>query len=103
VSNATDVAKGAASVVLTDEGVPGIVALVEQSRAVNQRILTWIINNVPGSSLLLATLVAAPFRVCGGRRLHPPPLRTRDTSLADWQRGAIDVECQLWASTNVAA
>ena len=39
VSSATDVAKGAASVVLTDPGLTNIMALVEQGRTIYQRIL----------------------------------------------------------------
>ena len=39
VSTATDVAKGAASVVLTEPGLTNIVALVEQGRTIYQRIL----------------------------------------------------------------
>ncbi len=46
VSSATDVAKGAASVVLTEPGLTSIVALVEQGRTIYQRILTWIINKI---------------------------------------------------------
>ncbi|HMA10527.1 MAG TPA: HAD-IC family P-type ATPase, partial [Steroidobacteraceae bacterium] len=42
VSSATDVAKGAASVVLTEPGLTNIVALVEQGRTIYQRIQTWI-------------------------------------------------------------
>jgi len=41
VSSATDVAKAAASVVLTQPGLTNIVALVEQGRTIYQRILTW--------------------------------------------------------------
>jgi H+-transporting ATPase len=46
VSNATDVAKAAASVVLTVEGLSGIVELVRIGRATFQRIITWILNKV---------------------------------------------------------
>ncbi len=64
VSNATDVAKGAASVVLTEEGLPGIVALVRQSRAVYQRVLTWIINKI-SRTILKAGFVALAFLLTG--------------------------------------
>jgi magnesium-transporting ATPase (P-type) len=64
VSNATDVAKGAASVVLTEEGLPGIVALIQQSRAVYQRVLTWIINKI-SRTILKAAFVAIAFLVTG--------------------------------------
>lgn len=46
VSNATDVAKKSASVVLTIEGLEGIVDLVKTGRMIYQRILTWIINKI---------------------------------------------------------
>jgi magnesium-transporting ATPase (P-type) len=64
VSTATDVAKAAASVVLTHEGLPGIVALVEQSRAVYQRVLTWIINKI-SRTILKSAFVAVAFLVTG--------------------------------------
>ncbi|BAI61346.1 putative plasma-membrane proton-efflux P-type ATPase [Methanocella paludicola SANAE] len=46
VSSATDVAKGAASVVLTKEGLPEIVSLVRTGRSIHQRIVTWILNKI---------------------------------------------------------
>lgn len=46
VSNATDVAKGAASVVLTSEGLSNIVELVKTGRMIYQRITTWILNKI---------------------------------------------------------
>jgi len=46
VSNATDVAKKAASAVLTTEGLVGIVDLVKIGRMTYQRIITWILNKV---------------------------------------------------------
>jgi magnesium-transporting ATPase (P-type) len=64
VSNATDVAKGAASVVLTDEGLSGIVTLVEQGRVIYQRILTWIINKI-SRTILQSALVTLAFLVTG--------------------------------------
>jgi len=64
VSSATDVAKGAASVVLTEAGLTNIVALVEQGRAIYQRILTWVINKI-SRTILKATFVAIAFVVTG--------------------------------------
>jgi plasma-membrane proton-efflux P-type ATPase len=64
VSTATDVAKGAASVVLTEPGLTNIVALVEQGRAIYQRILTWIINKI-SRTILKAAFVAIAFVVTG--------------------------------------
>ena len=64
VSTATDVAKGAASVVLTEPGLTNIVALVEQGRTIYQRILTWIINKI-SRTILKAGFVAIAFIVTG--------------------------------------
>jgi Cation transport ATPase len=46
VSNATDVAKAAASVVLTQPGLINKVDLVKTGRMIYQRIVTWIFNKV---------------------------------------------------------
>jgi H+-transporting ATPase len=64
VSTATDVAKGAASVVLTEAGLTNIVALVEQGRTIYQRILTWIINKI-SRTILKAAFVSIAFLVTG--------------------------------------
>jgi H+-transporting ATPase len=64
VSTATDVAKGAASVVLTDQGLTNIVALVEQGRTIYQRILTWIVNKI-SRTILKAAFVAIAYVVTG--------------------------------------
>lgn len=64
VSAATDVAKGAASVVLTEPGLTNIVTLVEQGRAIYQRVLTWIINKI-SRTILKAAFVAIAFVVTG--------------------------------------
>jgi len=64
VSTATDVAKGAASVVLTEPGLTNIVALVEQGRSIYQRILTWIVNKI-SRTILKAAFVAIAFVVTG--------------------------------------
>jgi magnesium-transporting ATPase (P-type) len=64
VSTATDVAKGAASVVLTEPGLTNIVTLIEQGRTIYQRILTWIINKI-SRTILKAAFVAIAFVVTG--------------------------------------
>ncbi len=46
VSNATDVAKAAASAVLTVEGLAAIPELVRAGRRVHERIRTWILNKL---------------------------------------------------------
>ncbi len=64
VSSATDVAKGSASVVLTEPGLTNILALVEQGRTVYQRILTWIINKI-SRTILKSAFVAIAFVLTG--------------------------------------
>ncbi len=64
VSSATDVAKGAASVVLTEPGLTNIVTLVEQGRTIYQRVLTWIVNKI-SRTILKAAFVAIAFVVTG--------------------------------------
>jgi H+-transporting ATPase len=64
VGGATDVAKGAASVVLTTDGLAGIVDLVTNGRAIYQRVLTWIVNKV-SRTILKAAFVVIAFLVTG--------------------------------------
>jgi len=64
VSTATDVAKQAASVILTEPGLTNIVALIEQGRMIYQRVLTWIINKI-SRTILKAAFVAVAFVVTG--------------------------------------
>jgi magnesium-transporting ATPase (P-type) len=64
VSGASDVAKGAASVVLTTEGLAGIIDLVKNGRAIYQRVLTWIVNKV-SRTILKAGFVVVAFLVTG--------------------------------------
>ena len=46
VSTATDVAKSAAGMVLTEPGLAGIVAAVKEGRRTFQRILTYTLNSI---------------------------------------------------------
>lgn len=64
VSNAVDVAKGAASVVLTREGLSGIVDLVTNGRMVYQRITTWVINKI-SRTIFKASFVVLIFLITG--------------------------------------
>ncbi|MHB1173134.1 MAG: plasma-membrane proton-efflux P-type ATPase [Lacisediminihabitans sp.] len=64
VSGSSDVAKGAASAVLTTEGLVNIIDLVKIGRATYQRVLTWIVNKVSGT-ILIAGLVVIAFLVSG--------------------------------------
>lgn len=64
VSNATDVAKGAASVVLTGEGLTNIVDLVENGRMIYERINTWILNKI-SRTILKTSLIVLAFLATG--------------------------------------
>ncbi len=64
VSGATDVAKAAGSVVLTTEGLEGIVDLVRNGRMIYQRVLTWIINKI-SRTILKAGFVVVAFLASG--------------------------------------
>lgn len=46
VSNATDIAKAAASIVLTYPGLSGILSAVKTSRCIYQRMVTYILNKI---------------------------------------------------------
>lgn len=64
VSNATDVAKGAASVVLTNEGLTGIVGLIENGRIIYERITAWVLSKIV-RTLQIATFVVLSFLLTG--------------------------------------
>jgi H+-transporting ATPase len=64
VSGATDVAKSAASVVLTTEGLAGIVDLIKNGRAIYQRVLTWIVNKIT-QTILKTGFVVIAFLITG--------------------------------------
>jgi H+-transporting ATPase len=64
VSNATDVAKGAASVVLTNEGLTGIVDLIKNGRIIYERITAWILSKIV-RTLQIATFVVLSFLLTG--------------------------------------
>jgi H+-transporting ATPase len=66
VSNAPDVAKASASIVLTSAGLSGIVELVKNVRKVYQRIATWVLNKVMRTSSK-RPLSSAPFWSRAGR------------------------------------
>jgi magnesium-transporting ATPase (P-type) len=64
VRNAADVAMASASVVLTADGLGGIVDLVRNGRVVYQRVLTWIVNKV-SRTLQKSGYVTVAFLVTG--------------------------------------
>ena len=64
VRNAADVAKASARVVLTTDGLVGIVELVRNGRVVYQRVLTWIVNKV-SQTIEKSAYVTVAFLVTG--------------------------------------
>ena len=64
VVSASDVAKAAASIVLTEPGLSNILMLIEQGRMIYQRILTWIINKI-SRTIMKSAFVAIAFVVTG--------------------------------------
>ncbi len=61
VSNATDVAKASASVVLTEPGIEVIIDTIKMSRQTYQRMLTWVINKVTKVIEFIGVLTIAFF------------------------------------------
>ena len=64
VSNATDVAKGAASVVLVNEGLTSIVDLVKNGRVIYERITAWIVSKIV-RTLQISTFSVLSFLLTG--------------------------------------
>ena len=72
VSTATDVAKSAAGVVLTEAGLGGIVAAVKEGRVTFQRILTYTLNSV--MKKILQVLLLTVGLVMTGHAILTPML-----------------------------
>jgi H+-transporting ATPase len=70
VANATDVAKAAAAMVLTQPGLGGVVASIATSRRVFQRIITYTLNMLTKKIELMALLVIG-FLLTGHKPLTP--------------------------------
>jgi H+-transporting ATPase len=70
VSTATDVAKSAAGVVLTEAGLGGIVSAVKEGRITFQRILTYTLNSVM-KKILQVLLLAVGLVMTGHAVLTP--------------------------------
>lgn len=64
VSNATDVAKGAASMVLTGEGLANILSPIKIGRMMFERINTWIFNKI-ARTILKTSFVVFAFLLFG--------------------------------------
>lgn len=70
VSNATDVAKSAAAMVLTEPGLGGVVAAVEEGRAAYRRLLTYTIGTI-ARKVELVLLLALGLLLTGHAVLTP--------------------------------
>ncbi len=70
VSNATDVAKAAASLVLTKPGLSDVVAAVETSRRIYQRMLTYTLNKII-KTLEIAIFMSAGVMLSGELVITP--------------------------------
>jgi H+-transporting ATPase len=64
VSNATDIAKSAASVILTNEGLTDVVELIKIGRTIYERISAWILSKII-RTLQMATLIVLTFLITG--------------------------------------
>jgi H+-transporting ATPase len=70
VSTATDVAKSAAGMVLTEPGLTGIVAAVKEGRVIFQRILTYTLNSIT-KKIVQVLFLAAGLIMTGHAILTP--------------------------------
>ncbi|MFM0209525.1 HAD-IC family P-type ATPase [Paraburkholderia sediminicola] len=70
VSSATDVAKSAAGMVLTEPGLAGIVAAVKEGRVTFQRILTYTLNSIL-KKIVTALLLLFGLVMTGHAVLNP--------------------------------
>ena len=73
VAGAADVARAAAATVLTAEGLSGTVAIVEESRRIYQRMVTYVLNKVV-KTFQVALFLAGGFVLEGGRYVTTPTL-----------------------------
>jgi H+-transporting ATPase len=64
VNSATDVAKGAASIVLTQEGLVNILSPIKVGRKMFERISTWILNKI-ARTILKTGFVVIAFLIFG--------------------------------------
>ena len=64
VSNATDVAKASAKIVLTRPGLAGVVSAVESGRRIYRRMLTWMLNKI-SKTIQVVVLLSLAFLLTG--------------------------------------
>ena len=106
VLSATDIAKAAAGVVLTESGLSRIAILIEVSRTVHTRMLTYLINKcakelfqvhcVPGSSIDYC--VCSINRSQTIRRAYSLLLRTLPLACSSFRRSTLCAFC-FWSTS----
>ncbi len=70
VANATDVAKAAAAIVLTQPGLGGVVPAIETSRRVFQRVMAYTLNML-AKKIEMMSLIVIGFLLTGHKPLTP--------------------------------
>jgi H+-transporting ATPase len=70
VANATDVAKAAAGVVLTDPGLAGVLTVVATGREVHRRMLTYVLNKIV-KTLEIVVFLTLGLWLTGGFVISP--------------------------------
>jgi H+-transporting ATPase len=95
VNNATDVAKGAASVVLTNEGLTSIVNLVENGRVIYERITAWILSKIVRTSQIAAFAVLS-FLLTGNYVVSAFAIILY-FFLTDFVKIALSTDCLQWS------
>ena len=95
VSSATDVAKGAASVVLMNEGLISIVDLVKNGRVIYERITAWILSKIV-RTLQIATFVVLSYLLTGNYVVSAFAIILY-FFMTDFVKIALSTDCQKWS------
>jgi H+-transporting ATPase len=95
VSNATDVAKGAASVVLMNEGLTSIVDLVKNGRVIYERITAWILSKIV-RTLQVATFVVLSYLLTGNYVVSAFAIILY-FFMTDFVKVALSTDCLNWS------
>jgi H+-transporting ATPase len=95
VNNATDVAKGAASVVLMNEGLTSIVDLVKNGRVIYERITAWILSKIV-RTLQIATFVVLSYLLTGNYVISAFAI-VLYFFMTDFVKIALSTDCLSWS------
>lgn len=97
VSTATDVAKSAAGMVLTDAGLAGIVAAVKQGRTIFQRIQTYTLNTIIRK--LVTVLFLGVGLLMTGQAILTPMLMVIFMIVGDFLSMSLSTDNVQWSPT----